>query len=73
MKIGKTIKVYSVTFIEYTDVLKEAVYSEEDKEYLNLDNKYGSLLIREDELEKYSKYGKGFKELNLVGYIIIDQ
>ena len=73
MKIGKTIKVYSVTFIEYTDVLKEAVYSEEDKKYLNLDNKYGSLLIREDELEKYSKYGKGFKELNLVGYIIIDQ
>lgn len=71
-------KVYKVTFMEYTDSTQAVVSYNPctetttvsitgPTEYLTIGK--GPFLIRESELTKYIKFGKGFKELIFVGYM----
>lgn len=84
----KPIKLYKVIFNEYTNcmcncVLAEMEYKELDlngkivnegteTEYLRIP-KTGTLVIREDELDLYKKFGNGFKTIELVGEMYIDK
>lgn len=62
-------KVYFVKFNDYTNSTYSTVrYSnieEGQDEYLDIP--YGGLVIRESELEKYRKFGNGYKTIKLVG------
>ena len=69
-------KVYKVTFMQYTNALKDTV-SDWDGEYDTLgDSNYLEVgkepfLLRECELQKYQKYGGGFRSIEFVGNIPI--
>ena len=71
MKIKKLVKLYSVEFIEYTDVTHTAVINDEWK-YLNVDGPDRKLVIREDEFDFYKQFGEGFRSLNYVGSMYVD-
>lgn len=66
-------KVYIVEFVQYTNATRDTVSIS-----INNDNIYDTsflktptpgLLIRESELDHYSKYGNGFDSIKLVGYM----
>ena len=63
-------KVYIVDFIYYTNCMRDTVYNEETGEHLDV-GRLG-FLVRESELEKYRKYGKGYESIKLVGQVCID-
>ena len=64
-------RVYIVEFNTYTnsccDTVSDGDYDDlsETKYYLSIP--LGGLLVRESELEKYSKFGNGYKSIKLVG------
>ena len=63
-------KVYIVEFNSYTNCLCDTVsdgnYDDLSKtKYLSIP--FGGLLVRESELEKYSKFGNGYASIKLVG------
>ena len=58
-------KIYIVEFVNYTTCWKDTVSL--DGEYLQIPE--GGLLVRESELEKYRKFGHGYKNIELVGSI----
>ena len=60
------LKVYSVTFNTYTDVLRETVQNEATGKYLNVPKNL-PFLIFEDEISKYMQYGNGFATMTCVG------
>ena len=62
-------KVYFVKFNLYTNgtYLTVAYHNDIDGTSEYLDIPYGGLLIRESELEKYRKFGNGYKTIKLVG------
>lgn len=66
----KKVKVYSVTFVQYTNCMRDTVWNEEDDEYLKVGR--DPFLVREDELDYYKKFGDGFETIRLVGYMAID-
>lgn len=74
----KTEKVYSVTFMQYTNYMKDTVSDWDgvsdatfgSAEYLNIGK--GSFLVRESELEKYRKFGQGYRDVHFVGNIEIN-
>ena len=68
--MNKLEKVYIVEFIEYANWTKDLVYNEETRKYLHVESL--GFLVRESELEKYRKYGKGYESVKLVGQICID-
>lgn len=61
--------IYRVTFNEYTNCTKDAVsdknYDIGKLQYIHIPS--NGLLIRESEIDKYIKYGKGFASLECVG------
>ena len=59
-------KIYVIEFCEYTNYSNDTVYSEELHKYIGVVSPF---LIREDEFEYYSKFGKGIRKMTLVGYI----
>ena len=71
----KRIKIYSVVFVEYTNCLRDTVSTNEEDlgkvEYLEIPKT--GLLIREDELDEYKKYGQGFKSITLVGEMYVKE
>jgi hypothetical protein len=71
----KRIKIYSVVFVEYTNCLQDTVSTNEEDlgnvEYLEIPKT--GLLIREDELDEYKKYGQGFKSTTLVGEMYVKE
>ena len=71
----KRIKIYSVVFVEYTNCLRDIVRTNEEDlgnvEYLEIPKT--GLLIREDELDEYKKYGQGFKSTTLVGEMYVKE
>lgn len=72
MKMKKLIKLYSVEFIEYTNAVYDTV-ANEDGQYLDVKvENGGGFIIREDEIDFYKQFGKGFRSLNYVGRMYID-
>lgn len=65
-------KIYAVEFVDYTNCCRTAVRCEETDEYLHIDPDL-PFLIRESDIEKYRKFGKGYKSLELVGVLKEDQ
>lgn len=66
-------KVYSVEFMEYTDILQDTVSDWDGKSSSIKDIKYlkvgHNFLLRESQLEKYRKFGGGYKNIKFVGYL----
>lgn len=61
-------KVYSISFISYTNCLKNTVsHNTRDMTYLHIPD---PCLIFEDDIEKYMEYGGGIKDMIFVGYIL---
>ena len=71
----KRIKIYSVVFVQYTNCLRDTVSTDEEDwdkvKYLTIPKT--GLLIREDELDEYKKYGQGFKSITLVGEMYVKE
>lgn len=69
----KTEKVYAVTFMQYTNCLNDTVSTNNDdwtkSEYLNIGKE--TFLVKESDLDKYKKFGNGYKTLIFVGNIAI--
>lgn len=59
------VKIYAVEFIQYTNCMNDTVWCEETDTCLDVGK--GAFLIREDEIEKYRKYGHGIKSLTFIG------
>ena len=77
MKV-KLEKVYKVTFMQYTNAMKDTVsdwdgkgHSLADCEYLDVGKE--SFLLRESQLEYYRKFGKGYRNIEFVGQIPISK
>ena len=66
----KTVKIYSVEFLQYTNCMSDTVWNEETDEYIDVGKE--PFLIREDEIEKYRGYGKGIKRMVFVGNLVIE-
>lgn len=68
-------KVYSVTFMEYTNCMMDTVSDAPDNSWSSIkDCNYLSVgkdpfLVKESELPKYQKYGKGYRDIKFVGFI----
>jgi hypothetical protein len=58
-------KLYSVSFIEYTNYSKDTVWSEE----LDKHEHASDLVIKESDLDYWRKFGKGIESLKFVGYL----
>ena len=61
------LKVYSITFNQYTNSQNDTVWCKEDNTYINVGT--GAFLIFEDEIDKYMRYGDGIKHMTLAGYM----
>ena len=66
-------KVYSVEFLEYTNCLNDTV-SDGNKDigktkYIHVGRHF---LVKESDIPKYQKFGKGYKSLIFVGEIEVD-
>lgn len=77
MKI-KLEKVYKVTYMLYTNVMRDTVsdwdgkgHSLADCEYLNVGKE--PFLLRESQLEYYRKFGGGYRNIEFVGQIPISE
>ena len=67
-------KIYSVTFNQYTNCMKDTVsVKNDDGTYDYLDVGDSPLLIREEEIEKYRHWGEGIKDLHYVGELVEDE
>ena len=70
-------KIYAVEFISYTNCLKNTVSDWDGKgipkvgeqEYLTVGHNF---LVRESELEKYRKFGQGYRSITFVGELLIE-
>ena len=77
--MNKLEKVYAVEFMQYTNCLNDTVcdwdgsYSTSLKNHHYLDVGKEVVLIKESDLEKYRKYGQGYRNCEFVGNIIIDE
>lgn len=65
-------KVYSVEFMRYTNACEDTVSDQRDDfisdiQYLHVG--YAPFLVKESELDKYSKFGGGFRSITFVGNI----
>ena len=70
-------KVYAVEFMVYTNCLNDTVSDWDGKGSPSLkDIKYlavgHNFLIKESEIEKYRKFGQGYRNLKFVGELILD-
>ena len=73
-----TVKLYRVTFNEYTNYMHDTVarYTDKEGKELSLLEQYlhipkTGLIIREDELNQYKEYGNGFSSIQIVGEMYI--
>lgn len=66
-------KVYAVEFMEYTNYSRDTVSNGEreikNMEHINVGKE--PFLVRESELEKYRKFGGGFRNVKFVGNMCI--
>ena len=74
--MAKIEKVYAAEFMTYTNCLRNTVsnYKEGDPiesvKYLNVG--VGTFLVKESDIDKYRKFGDGYKSLMFVGNIEVD-
>ena len=64
------VKIYKVTFNQYTNSFRDTVSSKDNEKYLDVGR--GDFLIREDDMEYYKQFGDGFACLELVGYMPVE-
>lgn len=66
-------KVYEVEFMQYTDTLKDRVNhaSENPVTTSYIDVGKEPFLVKESELDKYRRYGGGFRSVKFVGNMIV--
>lgn len=62
-------KVYAVEFIQYTNCMHDTVWCEEADKYLDVGK--GTFLIREEDIDKYRKFGHGIKTLTYIGDMLL--
>ena len=69
----KTEKVYAVTFMRYTNAMRDTVRDDSadwtKSEYLTVGSE--AFLVKESELDIYRKFGEGYRTINFVGNIAI--
>ena len=69
--LNNSVKLYSVVFNQYSDCLNNAVsYEDPDTQktrYLHIPKT--GLVVREDKLQDYAKFGNGFSSISIVGEI----
>lgn len=77
MKV-KLEKVYKVTFMQYTNVMKDTIsdwdgkgHSLADCEYLDVGKE--AFLLRESQLDCYRKFGGGYRNIEFVGQIPVSE
>ena len=68
------VKVYSVTFMQYIDCLKDTISNnnKKDTKYITVIEhgfEHAPFLIKEYDIDKYKDFGGGIKELIFVGYM----
>jgi len=61
------VKIYKVTFLEYSDTTYSTVT--DGKNYYDAKD----LLITEDQIQEYKKYGNGFDKLEYVGMLNLNK
>ena len=64
-------KVYEVEFMSYTNALGDTVWDKESDEYIEIPDNERTLIVRESELEKYKRFGDGYRSTKFVGYMKI--
>ena len=77
--MSKLEKIYMVEFMLYSNYLRDTVstydgsysYDISKIEYLNIGKE--PFLIRESEIEKYRKFGNGYRKLEFIGCIEINE
>lgn len=70
-------KIYFVEFMTYTNCMKDTVSNWDGKgdpfgkdiKYLDVGHNF---LIKESEIEKYKKFGQGYRNIKFVGELMID-
>lgn len=67
-------KIYAVTFVRYTNAMKDTVSDWDGVSTTHFHDRYlkvepGPFLVREEDLPYYQKFGGGFQDLHLVGYL----
>ena len=65
--MSRLVKIYAVTFMEYTNCMKNTVYNEENDCYIQVGKE--QFLVTEDDLDKLKAYGGGYRTVNFVGNI----
>lgn len=65
----KHVKVYLVTFNKFTNYCGNCVSDSNHESYIDIPD--SGLLVREDELEMFRKYGDGYRTTKLVGEILV--
>lgn len=69
-------KIYLVEFISYTNALHDTVSDWDGKRFSKIgETKYLHLgrhctLVKESDLEKYRKYGQGYKKITFLGTLL---
>ena len=70
-------KIYSVTFLRYTNALNDTVSDWDGVSSNHIADKYLKVdrpfLIREQDIPYYQKFGGGFADLHFVGYLDIPE
>lgn len=77
--MNKLEKIYMVEFMEYSNYARDKVSTYDDSypydiskiEYLKIGKE--PFLIRESEIEKYRKFGNGYRNLKFIGCIEINE
>ena len=69
------VKIYKVTFRNYTNALKDTVSNRKEEDAFSLDTggeayiEADDLLITEDEIEAYQQFGGGIAHMTFVGWL----
>ena len=64
-------KVYAVEFMQYTNCMHDCVDDEKTSDMLSLPS-HSTFLVRESELDKYRRFGGGYKSTNYVGVMVFN-
>ena len=72
--MSKLVKVYSVTFMQYTNCSNQTISNNDKKDtkYITVNEhgfEHAPFLIKENDIDKYKDFGGGIKELIFAGYM----
>lgn len=67
-------KLYEIEFMRYTNCMRDTICNDakdmKDTEYIHVGHE--PFIVRESEIEKYKKWGGGFRVVRFVGNMIND-